>query len=145
NSSLGDRVFPAALAGKAVQLLGDIDLPHSYSYIGDVARGLAALGERAEATGRAWLLPVAPAATQRAMARLIGEQLGAPVRILAMPKLAIQAFGLVDSFMREFVEMFYQYTEAQIVDSRAFEQAFGISATPLDEALAATIAWYRGR
>lgn len=145
NSSLGDRVFPAALAGKAVQLLGNIDLPHSYSYIGDVARGLAALGERAEATGRAWLLPVAPPATQRAMARLIGEQIGRDVRIQALPKLAIQAFGLVDSFMREFVEMFYQYTEAQIVDSRAFEQAFGLTATPLDEALRATIEWYRGR
>jgi nucleoside-diphosphate-sugar epimerase len=145
NSALGDRVFPAALAGKPVQLLGNIDLPHSYSYIGDVARGLAMLGERDEALGRAWLLPVMPPLTQRAMARLIGERIGRPVRIQALPKLAIQAFGLVDSFMREFVEMFYQYTESQIVDARAFEQAFQIAATPLDTALDATIGWYRQR
>jgi nucleoside-diphosphate-sugar epimerase len=145
NSSLGDRVFPAALGGKTIQLLGDIDLPHSYCYIDDVARGLALLGERDHATGRAWLLPVAPPATQRAMARLIGDMIGKTPRILALPKVAIQAFGLVDTFMREFVEMFYQYTEAQVVDSRAFEQAFGHTATPLDDALRATIEWYRGQ
>lgn len=144
NSALGDRVFPAALAGKPMQLLGNLDLPHSYSYIVDVARGLATLGEREEAPGRAWLLPVvAPPPTQRAMAHLIAEQLGQPVRTQALPKLAIRAFGQVDPFMREFVEMFYQYTEPQVVDSRAFEQAFGLAATPLDEALRATITWYR--
>ncbi|HEY1015465.1 MAG TPA: NAD-dependent epimerase/dehydratase family protein [Herpetosiphonaceae bacterium] len=144
NSSLGDRVFPQALAGARLQLLGDIDLPHSYGYIGDVARGLATLGEREEALGAGWLLPVAPPVTQRAMAGLIAKQLGRPLRTMATPKLAIRAFGLFDSFMREFVEMFYQYTESQIVDSRLFEHTFGWAATPLAEALAATIDWYRG-
>lgn len=146
NSALGDRVFPQALAGKPAQLLGNLDLPHSYGYIGDVARGLATLGERDEALGRAWLLPVvSPPPTQRDLARRIGEQLGRPVRTQALPKAAIRAFGLVDPFMREFVEMFYQYREPQIVDSRAFEHAFGFSATPLDEALRETISWYRQR
>lgn len=143
NSALGDRVFPLALANKRVQLLGNIDLPHSYAFINDVARGLATLGAHPEALGRVWLLPVAPPVTQRTMARLIGEQLGRPVRILPLPKLAIQGFGLFDANMREFVEMFYQYTEPQIVVSRAFEETFGWSATPLDQALRATIAWYR--
>jgi nucleoside-diphosphate-sugar epimerase len=143
NSALGDRVFPAALAGRPAQLLGNLDLPHSYSYIGDVARGLATLGAQPAALGRAWLLPVAPPVTQRAMAQLIGEQLGRPVRIQGLPKLAIQALGLFDPFMREFVEMFYQYTESQIVVSQAFEQAFGYGATPLGDALRATIGWYQ--
>jgi len=143
NSALGDRVFPQALANKPVQLLGNLDLPHSYTYIGDVARGLATLGERPEALGRAWLLPVAPPVTQRAMARLIGQALGRPVRIQRLPKLAIQALGLVNAEMREFTEMFYQYTEPQIVDSRAIEQHFGLQATPLDTALQQTVAWYR--
>jgi nucleoside-diphosphate-sugar epimerase len=58
NSALGDRVFPAAIANKPVQLLGNLDLPHSYTYIEDVARGLATLGDRPEALGQAWLLPV---------------------------------------------------------------------------------------
>ena len=143
NSALGDRVFPMALTKRPVQLLGNLDLPHSYTYIGDVARGLTTLGTYPEALGRAWLLPVAPPITQRVMAQLIGEQLGHSIRILRLPKLAIQAMGLIDPFMREFVEMFYQYTESQIVVSRDFEQAFGWSATPIESALSATLDWYR--
>jgi nucleoside-diphosphate-sugar epimerase len=145
NSALGDRVFPLALANKPVQLLGNLDLPHSYTYIGDVARGLATLGDRPEALGQAWLLPVAPPVTQRTMAQLIGEQLGRPVRIQRLPKLAIQALGLVNAEMREFTEMFYQYTEPQIVDSQAFEHTFGWAATPLAEAVRATVRWYQDR
>lgn len=143
NSTLGDRVFPAALAGKPVQLLGNIDLPHSYSYIGDVARGLAILGEQEAALGHAWLLPVTPIVTQRAIAEMIGRQVGRSVRIQALPKFAIQAFGLFDSFMREFVEMFYQYTEPQIVDASAFARTFQVTAMPLETALQATIRWYQ--
>ena len=145
NSALGDRVFPAALRGKPAELMGNLDLPHSYGYIGDVARGLATLGERDDALGEAWLLPVAPPLTQRQMAERIGARLGRPVRIRRIPKLAVRAFGLVDPFMREFVEMFYQYTEPQVVDSGAFERRFGFGATPLDDALRATIDWYRTR
>ncbi|MEM8532715.1 MAG: NAD-dependent epimerase/dehydratase family protein [Chloroflexota bacterium] len=143
NSALGDRVFPMALTKKPVQLLGNLDLPHSYSYIGDVARGLATLGTHPDAPGRAWLLPVAPPVTQRVMAQLIGEQLGSTIRILRLPKLAIQALGMIDPFMREFVEMFYQYTESQIVVSRDFEDTFGWSATPIEPALSTTLDWYR--
>jgi nucleoside-diphosphate-sugar epimerase len=144
NSSLGDRVFPAALAGKPIQLLGNIDLPHSYSYIGDVARTLALLGERNEALGRVWHVPVVtPVVTQRDMAQQIGKALGKPVRIQAIPKLVVQAFGLFQPFMYEMVEMFYQYTEPQIVDASAIEQAFGLHATPLDEAIRATVQWYQ--
>jgi nucleoside-diphosphate-sugar epimerase len=146
NSALGDRVFPAALAGKSIQLLGNIDLPHSYSYIGDVARGLALLGECDEALGRVWHVPVVtPVVTQRDMAQLIGKTLGKPVHIQALPKLAIQAFGLFNPSIYEMVEMFYQYTEPQIVDASAIEQAFGLHATPLDEAIRATVQWYQER
>lgn len=145
NSALGERVFPPALKGKPMQLVGDIDLPHSFGYIGDVARGLATLGERDEALGRAWLLPVAPPVSQRGMAEKIASQVGQPARVRTLPRLGARALGLFDPFMREFVEMFYQYTEPQVVDSSAFEQAFGYGATPVDEGLAATIEWYRRR
>lgn len=145
NSVLGDRVFPAALAGGRMQLMGNIDLPHSYSYIGDVARGMAALGERAEALGRSWLLPVAPALTQRQVAGMVAAQLGSAPKVMATPRLLIQLLGLGDSFMREFVEMFYQYTEPQIVDSSAIERTLGLSATPLPQGIAATVEWYRQR
>lgn len=145
NSALGERVFPAALEHKPVVLLGNINLPHSYSYMKDVARGLIILGERDESLGRDWLLPVSPAATQREMCDRIGKELGYPLRVQAIPKLIVRLLGISNIQMREFVEMMYQYTEPQIVDSSAFVQTFGMDATPLDEALRATISWYRDR
>ncbi len=143
NSSFGSTVFPPALAGKPVQVLGNINLPHCYSYIKDVARGLATLGERPEALGREWLLPVAPAVTVREMLRLVGEALGRPVKIMAAPKVVIQAMGVFNPQMRELVEMFYQYTEPQIVSSGQFEAAFGWHATPIDQAIQETVTWFR--
>ena len=59
-SNLGDRVFPAALAGKTATVLGDPDQPHTYTFIPDIGEGLAILGEHPDATGRAWHLPERP-------------------------------------------------------------------------------------
>jgi len=143
NSALGDRVFPAALQGKPLQLIGNLDLPHSYSYIEDVAQGLATLGEQDKALGRAWLLPVAAPLTQRAVAILIGKLLERKVKTMALPAWVIHILGLGDLFMREFIEMFYQYTEPQVVDASEYEQCFNQRATPMDAALGKTLDWYR--
>ena len=145
NSSLGSFVFPPVLAGKPAQVMGNTHLPHSYSYLGDVARGLATLGERPEALGAEWLLPVAPAATTREMLRLVGEALGHPVKTQVIPKILVQVMGLFNPTMHEMVEMFYQYTEPQIVDSCRFENAFGWKATPVAEGIANTVVWFKAQ
>ncbi|WP_435603712.1 NAD-dependent epimerase/dehydratase family protein [Streptomyces sp. bgisy130] len=142
NSTLGGSVFPAALGGGEVLGLGDIDLPHSYTDIRDVAAGLATLGTRPEGDGRVWHLPTAPAVTTREIHAMIEERVGHPVQrvVLTEPR----PFGPFDAeFMDEYAEMFYQHTEPQIVDSTAFERAFGVRPTPLGATLDATVEWYR--
>ncbi|MER7775150.1 SDR family oxidoreductase [Streptomyces sp. NPDC096191] len=141
NSSLGAAVFPGALTGKEVVGFGDIDLPHSYTGIADVAAGLATLGERPEGDGRVWHLPTAPAVTTREIHTMIEKRVGRPldVVLLARPR----AFGPFDEqFMAEYEEMFYQHTEPQIVDSGAFERFFAVAPTPLADTLDATVTWY---
>jgi nucleoside-diphosphate-sugar epimerase len=141
NSSLGATVFPAALTGETALALGDIDLPHSYSFIRDVAGGLALLGERPDAAGRVWHLPAAPAVPTRRVHDLIAELTGRPlsVDVLEGPR----PWGpFDDTFMAEYAELFYQYLEPQIMDSTAFEESFGVRPTPLRDALAETVAWY---
>ncbi|RCV51259.1 NAD-dependent epimerase/dehydratase family protein [Marinitenerispora sediminis] len=142
NSTLGGAVFPGALTGGEVLALGDIDLPHSYGYIGDVASGLATLGERPEGDGRVWHLPTAPAVSTREVHAMIEERVGRPLKVVVLDE--PRAFGPFDErFMREYAELFYQHTEPQIVDSTAFERAFAVRPTPLGAALDATLAWYR--
>ncbi|MFD3501832.1 NAD-dependent epimerase/dehydratase family protein [Streptomyces sp. NPDC058678] len=141
NSSLGAAVFPGALTGGQVLGLGDIDLPHSYTNIADVARGLAILGERPEGDGRVWHLPTAPAVSTREILTMIEKRVGRSLDVVIMAEL--RPFGPFDEqFVAEYAEMFYQHIEPQIVDSSAFEQAFGASPTPLTETVDATVAWY---
>ncbi|MFD5395918.1 NAD-dependent epimerase/dehydratase family protein [Streptomyces sp. NPDC127097] len=142
NSTLGGAVFPAALGGGEVLGLGDIDLPHSYTDIRDVAAGLATLGTRPEGDGRVWHLPTAPAVTTREIHAMIEERVGRPLQRVVLPE--PRPFGPFDAeFMDEYAEMFYQHTEPQIVDSTAFERTFGVRPTSLDATLDATVEWYR--
>lgn len=145
NSALGQYVFPAALSGGPMVAFGDIDLPHSYSYMPDIARGLATLGERDDALGRAWHLPTAPAATTRQILELVAAAAGRPPEIAAIPTMAqIRALGVLDeTFAAEYEELFYQYIEPQIVDATAIERAFDLRPTPLPDALAATVEWFQ--
>ncbi|WP_327321545.1 NAD-dependent epimerase/dehydratase family protein [Streptomyces sp. NBC_01210] len=141
NSTLGGAVFPGALTSGEILGLGDIDLPHSYTYIDDVAAGLATLGERPEGDGRVWHLPTAPALTTRQIHAMIEERVERPLSAMILEE--ARPFGPFDEvFMAEYAEMFYQHTEPQIVDSSAFEGTFGVHHTPLTEALDATLAWY---
>jgi nucleoside-diphosphate-sugar epimerase len=50
-TTLGERVFANAVAGKRADFLGNPDLPHTYSYVPDVAAGLATLGTDERAIG----------------------------------------------------------------------------------------------
>ncbi|MFK0261751.1 epimerase [Streptomyces angustmyceticus] len=143
NSTLGGAVFPGALTGGEVLGLGDIDLPHSYTDIRDVATGLATLGELPVGDGRVWHLPTAPAVTTRQIHTMIEERVGRQLHRVVLPE--PRPFGPFDeAFMNEYAEMFYQHTEPQIVDSTAFARTFGVHPTPLSATLDATVDWYRG-
>ncbi|MET8329508.1 NAD-dependent epimerase/dehydratase family protein [Streptomyces sp. NPDC005181] len=140
-STLGGAVFPAALTGGEVPGLGDIDLPHSYTYIGDVAAGLATLGAHPDSDGRVWHLPTAPALTTRQIFTMIEERIGRPLDISVVD--APRPVGPFDAvFMAEYAEMFYQHTEPQIVDSSAIEKAYGLTPNPLPATVEVTLAWY---
>ncbi|CCK32581.1 hypothetical protein BN159_8203 [Streptomyces davaonensis JCM 4913] len=141
NSTLGGAVFPAALTGGEVPGLGDIDLPHSYTNIEDVAAGLATLGERPEGDGRVWHLPTAAAVSTREVLTMIEKRVGRPLTVVPVPE--ARPFGPFDEqFMAEYAEMFYQHTEPQIMDSSAFERTFAVAPVPLAETIDATVAWY---
>ncbi|MFI7320784.1 NAD-dependent epimerase/dehydratase family protein [Streptomyces venezuelae] len=142
NSTLGGAVFPGALTGTEVYGLGDIDLPHSYTDIRNVAAGLATLGEHPDGDGRVWHLPTAPALTTREVFRLIERKVGQPLNTVI--KQEPVPFGPFDQvFMDSYAELFYQHTEPQVMDSSAIQETFGLKPIDLDATLDDTIAWYR--
>ncbi|UNS95278.1 NAD(P)H-binding protein [Streptomyces tubbatahanensis] len=142
NSTLGGAVFPGALTGGEVAALGDIDLPHSYTDIRNVAAGLATLGENPHGDGRVWHLPTAPARTTRQVFETIEAKLGRPLRLTVLSE--PRPFGPFDqTFMDSYAELFYQHTEPQIMDSSAMRNAFGAEPLTLDTTVEDTLGWYR--
>ena len=140
---MGDQVFYPVLAGKSAQGLGNLDQPHSFSYTPDVGKALVILGERDEALGQAWHVPNAPATTQRELITKAFAAAGQPTKMSAIGKLMMRIGGLFIPSARETIEMMYEWEKPFVVDSSKFEHAFGMTATPLDEAIRDTVAWYR--
>ncbi|MEO8704118.1 MAG: NAD-dependent epimerase/dehydratase family protein [Kofleriaceae bacterium] len=141
-SWFGERFFTRVLAGKPGECLGDPDQLHAYSYADDVARGLIALGDAADATG-VWHLPTAPAESTRALANRLGAALELPIRMTTMSPLLLRAVGVFVGFMRELPEMAYQWQMPFLLDDTKFRTRFGFGATPVAEQVAATAAWAR--
>jgi len=144
-STSGERMFAPALAGKTVQVLGNPDLLHTYTYVPDIASGLAILGQRDEALGQAWHLPSAQTITTRQFIEQICQMNHQKPHIQAAPRLLIQALGLFNPLMRELVEMLYEFEEPFIVDNTRFGKTFGDIATPLPEAIRCTAQWFLER
>ena len=144
-SQLGERVFAPLVDGRSVQMVGDPDAPHSYAYLPDVARGLATLGERPEADGRAWHLPSVEPHSTRELVRLAGDVAGVETKVSSIPPALLALLAWVNPTVREVRAVGYLFDRPFVVDSTAFEQTFGVRATPLTEALTATVEWYRAR
>lgn len=142
-SAMGERVFPTVLASKSVQLMGNPDLPHTYTYMPDIGKALVTLGENEGALGQVWHIPSAATVTPRQFLGLVGEASGTPVKIQTVPKFILQLLGLFNADVREVAEMVYQFEEPFVVDGRKFTQAFGHQATALPEAIQTTVAWWQ--
>jgi len=144
-SALGERFFAKAVAGKRADFLGNPDLPHTYSYVPDIAAGLATLGTDERAVGQVWHLPGPETVTTRQLLDMVSAQVGHPVPLRSMPKLVLRAVGLVSPMIRAMAEMEYEFDAPFVLDTSKFRATFGESGTPLSTAVAHTLEWYRDR
>lgn len=144
-SALGDQVFGAAIKKKKAMMLVDIDQPHTYSYVPDIGKALILLGENDSALGRAWHIPSPPALTGREFLSRVYQAEGLTPKVSVMPKWLVRSAGAFVPPIRGISELFYEFDSPFVMDASRFVKAFGDIATPLDAAIAATLAWYRGQ
>jgi nucleoside-diphosphate-sugar epimerase len=143
-AAMGERTFYPMLNGKPASLVGNIDLPHTHTYVKDFGRALVILGERDEADGQAWHVPNDnPRVTQREMVKMIAGEMGVEPKMSAMGRGMMWFGGLFVPEAKETLEMMYEFEQPFIVDSSRFEKTFGVKATPMKEAIKETVAWYR--
>ena len=142
-SHMGERVFWPALNDRAVSVLGKLDVAHTYTFIGDFARGLVTLGERDEALGQAWHIPSAETITTRALLKLVFEEVGTNPGIRVARRPIISLLATFNPMMRELKETLYQLELPFVVDHSKYEQAFGAHPTPHSEAIRNAVEWFR--
>lgn len=143
-SQLGDRVMPRVLAGKGVQLLGDVDQPHSWTAPVDVARTLISAGSDERGWGRAWHVPSNPPRTQRQAVGDLCAAAGVPaVKVSTVPSFLLTVMGVFQPMLKELKETDYQRERAYVLDDSAARTTFGLEPTPWPELLDGMVAHYR--
>jgi nucleoside-diphosphate-sugar epimerase len=130
-SPVGDRVVPRVNAGKAVQVLGAADQPHSWTAPADVARLMAVVATDDQALGRAWHVPSNPPRTQREIVGDIAAALGvAPPKVSSIPGPIVRVLSFVNPVIREVVRAGYQFQAPFVIDDSAARSTFGLEPTP---------------
>jgi nucleoside-diphosphate-sugar epimerase len=130
-SLLGDRVVPRLLAGKSVTLLGDPEVIHTWTFIGDMARMLVTAATDERAWGRAWHCPSHPARTARDVVGHLCELTGVPpVPVRRMPGAFLRLAGVFVPLLRELPEVMHQHTRPWVMDCSAAQDTFGLHPTP---------------
>jgi nucleoside-diphosphate-sugar epimerase len=142
---IGETFFQSYFAGKRVDWLGRLDVPHSFSYVEDFARGLVTLGQREEALGQAWHIPAAAPVTSREFLDMVFHIAGRTAQIRAAGKTLLRVGGVFNSLLRELAEMAYEFDQPFIMDGSKFTRDFGGTPTPLPTAIQETVSWFRSR
>ena len=137
NSMFSVALAKPLLAGKRAYVPAALDVPHSWTSIADVAATLVTAATTEQAWGQAWLVPANPPLTVREIATRFTTLAGAPApKLASVPYPVLWTAGLFSPLMRELRITNYQWTRPFVVDSAYTEQAFGLTPTPIDKALA---------
>jgi nucleoside-diphosphate-sugar epimerase len=145
NSSITVLAIAPAAGGKTIRWIGDLDTPHSVAYLPDIARAFMTLGTSEEADGRVWILPHGEPITGREFLGLVNRALPEPLKTGVLSRTMLFVAAPFHKPSKEILDILYQWTAPFVVDDQvAFNQVFGrFDSTPLDRAVAETVASYR--
>ncbi len=138
-----ERFLDPLFSGKKPAMIGRLDVPHTYTYVEDFGRALVLAADEPEAWGRAWIVPNDRTLTTGETADLFCDIAGKPRGVKRLPDFLLSGLGLFSPVIRELPEMMYQKNEPYVVDGSRFAERFGFRATPLEDGIRETLAWYR--
>lgn len=140
-------IGPTLRGRRARFVMGDLDAPHSWTYVDDfgpLAVALAAADPDGEDWGRPWHVPTSePRSLREAVtdvAELAGVRAPSP---RVYPTWVRHALGSVVPIVRELDETAHQFAGPFVLDSDAAQQRFGLEPTAWRTALTSTVDWLR--
>lgn len=142
---LGRNFFAPLLADRTVRIVGDPDVPHSWTAVQDFGKLLARAATDPTMSGRAWHVPSAPAMSRREVAARFLELAGAThtPRLRPLPKALLTTLGWFSPTMRAVASLLPQFTEPHVMDDQDTHDLLSESHTPMDVTLGAILAELR--
>ncbi|MFD5965785.1 NAD-dependent epimerase [Streptomyces sp. NPDC060311] len=123
------------LDGRLALVPQELDVPHSYSAIGDTARTLVAASRNEEAYGRAWHVPTSTLSVRELAGRLAALA-GAPEpRMEELTERDLTLLAFTEPFWAEMHEVLAMPGRPFVIDYSETEKILGVSATPVDDVL----------
>ncbi|BCJ54445.1 NAD-dependent epimerase [Actinoplanes sp. NBRC 14428] len=128
-------IGPQVLAGQEVVFPADVDVPHSWTYTGDVARTLVAVARSERSWGSAWHTPQTADLSVRELAERFATVAGRPrPAVRGMTPLELHA-TMADPIGAESVEMQYLYQRESVLDWSRTAAELDLKPTPLHDVL----------
>ena len=141
NAHMGTRAFEPILRGRTVWVVGDPSLPHAWTYVPDFVEALKRVGASSQGFGRRWIVPSHSQLSAQDFVAKAAALAGTSSKAMGIPRGVLYAAGWVMPMMRELRETLYQFEAPFTVDASDFESTFGMEATPIDDAIRATLRW----
>ena len=140
-SRVGSRVMPKILAGKPAQVLGDIDVKHTWTYPLDVARLMQIVATDSKAWGKAWHVPSNEAKTQKELVTELAAVAGIKnPKLSSVPNVMWNLLAVFNPLMKALKETAYQMERSYILDDSAARKAFGMQPTEWKQILKEVVA-----
>ncbi|KQS34252.1 NAD-dependent epimerase/dehydratase family protein [Dyadobacter sp. Leaf189] len=125
NSPLSISVNDEFKKGKKAFWQIDASKVHSFTYVPDIGKSLALLGNTPDAYGEVWHLPTsAERLTGKQFIEMIATEMNVQPRYYIFTGWMMQLLGLFVPILRELKEMAYQYDRDYVFDSSKFEKRF---------------------
>ncbi len=136
NSVPNVLVFEALARGSTPSWLVNADVPHSFTFTPDAARGLAMLAGRDTAWNQVWHLPTWPnPPTGKEFIEMAAKEFGAAPKFRVLSRPVLRVFGWFNPTIGESYEMLYQSDSPYLFDSGKFASEFGFSGTSYPEGI----------
>ncbi|WP_031530864.1 NAD-dependent epimerase/dehydratase family protein [Dyadobacter crusticola] len=125
NSPLSISVTDEFRKGKKAFWQMDASKLHSFTYVPDIGKSLALLGNTPDVYGEVWHLPTSPERfTGKQFIEMVAAEMNVQPRYYIFAKWMMQLLGLFVPILKELKEMAYQYDRDYVFDSSKFEKRF---------------------
>lgn len=137
-------VMEKMMKGKGAQWMVNAQMPHSFTYTIDCAKGLSLLGQKPECFQQVWHLPTSnPPVDGEKFIEMIAKEYGVDPNYTVLKKWMIHMASIFSKTIYESYEMLYQYESNYYFDSTKFNEYFKYKPINYQDGVKETIAFLK--